>query len=201
VTGKPVIAGTVGDKYTSRNPLVRLVVDSFLDAFTALALRTGARTVLEVGAGEGEVTRRLVAALRPQAFLATDVAQWCAAEIGRRAPGALQALVSADAIPLGDDAVDLVVACEVLEHLDDPARALAEMRRVTRRWILASVPREPLWRILNLARLRHVRDLGNTPGHVRHWTRDGFVDFVGAAGRIEATREPLPWTIALVRKA
>ena len=35
---------------------------------------------------------------------------------------------------------------EVLEHVPDPAAVLGEMARVASRWLLVSVPREPLWR-------------------------------------------------------
>ena len=196
----PRIAGTYGDKYTTRNPLVRFVVDGFLDAVAELARRTSARRVLELGAGEGEVTRRVVDALEPEVCVATDLAESCVRRTGRNVPSALCAMVDAADLPFRDGAFDLAVACEVLEHLEDPGRALRELRRVSGRWILASVPREPLWRVLNLARLRYVADLGNTPGHLQHWSRDGFLDFVRGAGRIEEVRGPLPWTIALIRK-
>ena len=49
------------------------------------------------------------------------------------------------------------------------------MARVARRWLLVSVPHEPLWRALNVARGAYLRELGNTPGHLNHWTRAAFV--------------------------
>jgi 2-polyprenyl-3-methyl-5-hydroxy-6-metoxy-1,4-benzoquinol methylase len=201
MTPTPRIAGTYGDKYTTRNPLVRRLVEGFMREVVDLARRTAARRVLEVGAGEGEVSRRLGEALRPEWFVASDVAASCAARLGKTAPGMRCALLSAEALPFRDESFDMVVACEVLEHLDDPAAALRELRRVSRDWILASVPREPLWRALNLARLRYVADLGNTPGHVQHWTRSGFIDFARGAGRVEAVRGPLPWTVVLLRRS
>ena len=54
-----------------------------------------------------------------------------------------------------------------------PEATLAEMARVARRHLLVSVPREPLWRGLNMARGAYLRDLGNTPGHVNHWSKRG----------------------------
>ncbi|MBI5502175.1 MAG: class I SAM-dependent methyltransferase [Deltaproteobacteria bacterium] len=197
----PRPAGTYGDKYTTRNPVARLLVGAFLDAVTALARRTSARRVLELGAGEGEVTCRVIEALRPALCVATDLAASCVRCAGGRVPSACGAQVDAAALPFRDGAFDLVVACEVLEHLDEPRRALREMRRVSGGWILASVPREPLWRALNVARLRYLPALGNTPGHVQHWTRSGFLDLVREAGRIEEVRGPVPWTIALCRKS
>ena len=59
--------------------------------------------------------------------------------------------------------------------MPDPEATLAEMARVARRHLLVSVPREPLWRGLNMARGAYLRDLGNTPGHVNHWSKRAFV--------------------------
>jgi SAM-dependent methyltransferase len=38
---------------------------------------------------------------------------------------------AAEAIPAGDDAFDIVICTQVLEHADDPAQAVREMHRVT----------------------------------------------------------------------
>ncbi len=38
-------------------------------------------------------------------------------------------------------------------------------------FILLSVPKEPIWRICNMARGKYWKDLGNTPGHIQHWTK------------------------------
>jgi hypothetical protein len=42
-----------------------------------------------------------------------------------------------------------------------------------------------------------VRDLGNTPGHLNHWTRRGFVSFLESRFEVVSVRTPLPWTMAL----
>ncbi len=43
---------------------------------------------------------------------------------------------------------------------------------------------------------RHVRALGNTPGHHNHWSTRGFRRFVSSVAEIREVRTPLPWTIA-----
>ena len=72
------------------------------------------------------------------------------------------------------------------------------MARVAARHILVSVPREPLWRGLNVARGAYVRDLGNTPGHVNHWSKRGFIHLVERHGEVVETCSPFPWTMVLV---
>ena len=88
----------------------------------------------------------------------------------------------------------------MLEHVPDPEHTLAEMARCARGGhLLVSVPREPLWRALNMARGAYVRELGNTPGHINHWSRRGFVRAAVRYGEVVETRSPFPWTMLLVR--
>ena len=122
---------------------------------------------------------------------------------GRSAPGRTSSFASLAGpdLPFAKDEFDIACAIEVLEHVPDPDRTLAEMVRVARSHVLVSVPREPLWRALNVVRGAYVRQLGNTPGHVNHWSRGAFLDFVNRHGRIAAIRSPFPWTMVLVRTA
>jgi ubiquinone/menaquinone biosynthesis C-methylase UbiE len=106
-----------------------------------------------------------------------------------------------DRVPFDAHSFDLVAATEVLEHVPDPEATVAEMVRVARRNVLVSVPHEPLWRALNMARGAYVRDLGNTPGHVNHFTKRAFVRLLGRHGEVTDIRSPFPWTMLLVRVA
>ncbi|WP_207642472.1 hypothetical protein, partial [Desulfosporosinus sp. I2] len=65
--------------------------------------------------------------------------------------------------------------------------------------IILSVPREPLWRILNLARGKYIPDLGNTPGHIQHWSKKSFLRLVNRYFDVLEVKSPLPWTMVLCR--
>ena len=147
---------------------------------------------LEVGCGEGVIADRLHRALgrgrRPRSARRRP-----AGRLARLAgPRFLHA--SAHQLPFGDDQFDVVVAAEVLEHLPDPVKGLQEMARVGRRHLVLSVPREPVFRSCNLVAGRYVRDLGNTPGHLNHWSKRGFVRFVSQVAQVRAVTSPFPWT-------
>jgi SAM-dependent methyltransferase len=107
----------------------------------------------------------------------------------------------ARALPFRRGEFDAVSLIEMLQLVDEPDRALAEAARVARRWLLVSVPREPWWRALNVARGAYMRRLGNTPGHVHHWSRRAVIDLLAAHGEVVAVRSPPPWTLALVATA
>ncbi len=190
------VVGNVYDKYGTGNPIARHMMRGFLDAVTDLYQMARPTTVLEVGCGEGELAAHLWRCEpRPQQFEICDV------DLNRLAPdlpdGIGRREASIYALPWPDDAFDLVLCCEVLEHLHEPERGLAELARVARHHVLMSTPWEPVWRVLNLARGRYVRDLGNTPGHVQHWSRAGLTRLARTRLRLLAQRTPLPWTVLL----
>jgi 2-polyprenyl-3-methyl-5-hydroxy-6-metoxy-1,4-benzoquinol methylase len=195
------LGGNVYDKYGTANPIERRLVAGFMANLDELVERSGARQAHEVGCGEGEVSIRL--AQRGIRVRGTDASPRVLEEARRRAAAA-GVEIDFEAIPVEEldpdrHAAELVVCCEVLEHLEDPHRGLEVLAALARPWMIASVPREPLWRALNLARLTYVGQLGNTPGHLSHWSKGGFERFLGERFEVVEVRSPLPWTMALCR--
>jgi 2-polyprenyl-3-methyl-5-hydroxy-6-metoxy-1,4-benzoquinol methylase len=193
--------GNVYDKYGTSNPVARRLMGGFLRELDQLVERTGATDVHEVGSGEGELAIRL--ARRGIRVRGTDAFPQVLEEARSRARIA-GVDVDFEATPVEDlDAArhgaELILCCEVLEHLEGPDRALEVLAGLARPWLIASVPREPLWRALNLARLSYVSALGNTPGHLNHWSRRDFVRFLGSRFEVVEVRTPTPWTMALCR--
>lgn len=102
-----------------------------------------------------------------------------------------------------DNTFDIVFLLEVLEHLDYPERALNEINRVLKDdgVLILGVPREPLWRVLNMARGKYLRNLGNTVGHLNHWSAGGLNNYIEENfGTVVKRKNPLPWTIVLAKK-
>ncbi len=196
-----VPTGNTYDKYGSTNPVVRRLMAGFERTLDELLVQADPESLLDVGCGEGVLTARWARRLGLGRVVGVDFddpqlrAQW----EGRQRPNLEFRAMAAEGLAFGDAEFDLVAATEVLEHVADPERVLAEMARVTRRWLLVSVPHEPLWRGLNLARGAYVRQLGNTPGHLNHWTRRGFAALLDGYGDIVDARAPFPWTMLLVR--
>lgn len=193
-------AGNYYDKYGTRNPLARALMRGFLGAFEGLLDRCdAAESALEVGCGEGELTIRV--ARRGLKVSGIDIAPEVIAEAERRTSQAgISAQLRSDSLfnlTAARDSADLVVCCEVLEHIEDTQRALAKLRELCRYRLITSVPREPIWRGLNLARGKYIRALGNTPGHVQHWSSRQFLDLLDRHFHVLEVRRPLPWTMAL----
>jgi 2-polyprenyl-3-methyl-5-hydroxy-6-metoxy-1,4-benzoquinol methylase len=193
--------GNVYDKYGTSNPVARRLMSGFMTELDQLVERTGATEAHEVGCGEGELAIRL--ARRGIRMRGTDAFPQVLEEARSRARAA-GVEIEFEATPVEDldparHAAELVLCCEVLEHLADPDRALEVLAGLAAPWLIASVPREPLWRALNLARLSYVSALGNTPGHLNHWSRRDFVRFLGSRFEVVEVRSPMPWTMVLCR--
>ena len=185
-------------KYTRTNALTRRLLDGFFRAVGDSIAGRDIKSALEVGCGEGFSTAKLREMLPPGSTLrACDVEQRLVNEARQRNPGVTIERESIYELPHADASHDAVFVMEVLEHLEDPSRGLAEVCRVSKRWVVATVPREPIWRMLNLARLKYVTALGNTPGHLNHWSSRSFANFVGRFANVRACRKPLPWTVVL----
>jgi 2-polyprenyl-3-methyl-5-hydroxy-6-metoxy-1,4-benzoquinol methylase len=195
------VTGNTYDKYGSTNPVVRRLMATFERTLDELFVHADPQSLLDVGCGEGVLVERWARRLGDRRVVGIDLddpqlhAQWQQ----RTAPNLEYRVMKAENLPFADDEFDVATAIEVLEHVPDPAHTVAEMARVAHRWLLVSVPREPLWRALNMARGAYVRDLGNTPGHLNHWSRRSFVSLLGRHGEVVEARSPFPWTMLLVR--
>ncbi len=192
------IAGNTYDKYGSTNPVEQRMMRGFFTAFDAMLEGLTPAVVVEVGAGEGRIVEHLAAAFPSATVAGLDLRD---DELAQAWSGIEPPMSFADVtrLPFADASIDLVVGLEVLEHVPSPALALAEIARVCRGTAIVSVPREPIWRIGNMARGRYLRDLGNTPGHVNHWSARSFERFVGQALDVERSARPLPWTMVRAR--
>jgi SAM-dependent methyltransferase len=164
----------------------------------------GQATAIEIGCGEGFSTQR-VRQLLPE-NVALEASEYVAHMIPNALannPGMTITEESVYELKHPDNSFDMVFLLEVLEHLDYPDKALAEIRRILKPggFLVLGVPREYLWCFLNLCRLKYVSRLGNTPGHLNHWSSRGIAAYVAAHfGPILAARKPLPWTVVLSKK-
>lgn len=193
-----LFAGVVhAEKYQSGNFIADHLVNRFMKAILARVQQAGSQEVHEIGCGEGHILGMLARngfKVRgcDVATRSLDVARAESIRHGLDIPLAVKSVYDLDPAV---DAADTVLCCEVLEHLIEPEKALERLTAVARKDLILSVPREPLWHILNLARGKYWSAMGNTPGHYQHWTRQGFLDFVATRADIVSVECPTPWTL------
>ena len=95
----------------------------------AVALTGAAERALDIGCGEGQVARALLAA-GVSSVVGVDLAAGQVTEAGRRGGGARYARAGADALPFADGSFDAVIVSLVWEHVDAIDDAIAEAARV-----------------------------------------------------------------------
>jgi 2-polyprenyl-3-methyl-5-hydroxy-6-metoxy-1,4-benzoquinol methylase len=201
VSEQGIVTGNTYDKYGSSNPVVRRLMARFEGDLDELFQAAAPGSLLDVGCGEGVLVHRWAQRMGEGRVVGVDLEEQSiqAGWAQRQAPNLEYRVLEAAQLPFAEDEFDLASAIEVLEHLPEPERTLAEMARCARRHLLVSVPREPLWRMLNVARGAYWPALGNTPGHLNHWSRRSFVQLLSRHGEVVEVRSPFPWTMLLVR--
>ena len=196
-----VVTGNTYDKYGSENPVVRRLMASFERTLDELMSQAPPQSLLDVGCGEGVLVHRWALSM-PQARLVGIDLEEESVQAGwaqHQAPNLEYRTMPAEDLPFAEDEFELASAIEVLEHVPDPEHTVAEMARCASRHLLVSVPREPLWRMLNIARGAYLPQLGNTPGHLNHWSKRSFAKMLARHGEVVEARSPFPWTMLLVR--
>lgn len=194
-------AGNWDDKYINPSPGSKLLNKVFFSTVKRL-VRTplkNCRSICELGCGEGHLAAYIHSLAPDLPFNACDFSQQVI-EIARNChPGLPINFYVRDIYDIGDrEAADLVICCEVLEHLEDPEAALEFISALGPKYVLFSVPREPIWRIMNLAVLKNIPEMGNTPGHIRHWTSRQFYSLLGKYFHVVTTAKPARvWSMAL----
>jgi 2-polyprenyl-3-methyl-5-hydroxy-6-metoxy-1,4-benzoquinol methylase len=198
---KDVLAGNLFDKYGSRNPIVRSLMRGFEESLQGFVALTRATRIHEVGCGEGRWTIEWAARgldVRGSDF-SEQVLDLARANCARAGVTASLRTASIYDLEREQDAAELVVCCEVLEHLEHPERAVDVLATLASPWLIASVPREPIWSAMNMARGKYWSSWGNTPGHIQRYSTRDFVRLLSSRFEVVAVRRPLPWSMALCR--
>lgn len=194
-TSAPNLAPTQA-KYTDPSPLVQFANARFFRALGEMLGSVNARSILDAGCGEGEILGRLQGT---RAF-GVDIDLERVGFAQDRISGGGLGVADVQRMPFHSESFELVLMLEVFEHVGDPQAALAEAARVTKRYLLASVPNEPWWRIGNMLRLKYLRDFGNTPEHIQHWSVGGFKRFISNSFTVLEVKKPFLWTFVLAEK-
>jgi len=197
-----IVIGNTYDKYGSKNPIVRRIMTGFSGALSSLVTHAKPRSIHEVGCGEGYWVRLWnIQGIAARGSDFSEKVIELARENSKEGHLSEEAFFVRSIYDLeqGRDSADLLVCCEVLEHVENPEAGLAALQRAASNYVIVSVPREPIWRVLNMIRGKYWGQLGNTPGHLNHWSSRSFIRLVSRYFDIVEVKKPLPWTMLLCR--
>ncbi|MHA7059938.1 class I SAM-dependent methyltransferase [Aquimarina sp. M1] len=188
-------------KYKDENFISKYLVDSYFKSVQKLLGKiNNVNSAHEIGCGEGRSTVRLSKMISN--LTASEYVEGLVVKAKSNNPNLNIFQESVYELKYDTASIDLVFLLEVLEHLDYPETAIEEIKRISKKYLILGVPREPLWRFLNMCRFKYLKDFGNTPGHLNHWSKKSIVKLVEKEfGKVIAVESPIPWTIVLVEKS
>lgn len=193
-------------EYASINPISQFLYNSFYSKLNSLIYPNlfGGEKILEVGCGCGESSLRIhsmLSKIKPCVYFE-------ASDFDRRYVEVINSMnfpfsVKQENVYEMDretNSINMVFLLEVLEHLEKPEKAISELFRVSKQYVIISVPNEPLWRMANLARGKYIGQWGNTPGHINHFNEKSLRELVAPYGKMKAVHKPFPWLMILFEK-
>lgn len=185
-------------KYRAKNPAQRALIRRFVSTLHGLFLEAmPAQRVLEIGVGEGFLSGYLSEKFPDKSFTGLDLREEDLSRARRLFPRLKTVRGTAYDLSVLEGPFDLVICAEVLEHLDDPDRALAEVRRLQPRAAIFTVPHEPLFMLSNLARGKNIPRFGNDIEHVNHWNPRTFAKLLSKRFDVQRVTTAFPWVLAL----
>jgi 2-polyprenyl-3-methyl-5-hydroxy-6-metoxy-1,4-benzoquinol methylase len=191
-------------KHTSGSKMQQALIDRFHRKIASIVMGLEPDTLLDCGCGEGFVSEVLLTEIPALQITGFDVLQESVELAKLRNPRGRYTTGSIYEIDHDDDAFDVAVGFEVLEHLHEPDKALKEMARVAKDYVVLSVPHEPFFCLANAARGKNldIDPKGSDPDHRNFWGRNDFRKFVSQDLDVVTLTGSMPWTILVgkVRK-
>lgn len=200
---KNILTDLQGDKYTSQNPIAKKLLHNFFQEISNLLMlmdKNRITTMTECGCGKGQVTQFISNCIKLEHIKSFDISlEDLQISENDNDKDFIQFYQKSIYEITEEENADLIVCCEVLEHLEYPDKALKKMSELKGKYYLFSVPNEPIWRVLNFMRGKYMSNWGNTPDHCNHWSTKQFIKFVEQYLEIIEVRRPLPWTMILAK--
>ncbi len=188
-------------KHMSSDPSRKFFVKRFNQTLVKTLKDLSVDSILDAGCGEGFTLNKFFEEGIGKNLEGVDFSR-DAIELGKKHFPFLK-LKEGDIydLPYKKDTFDAVICTEVLEHLENPKKAIAEVLRASKKYVIFSVPNEPFFMGGRLLRGLNIRQFGNHPEHINHWTFFSFPDFLKQNGvKVKMIKLPFPWILVVGEK-
>ena len=195
-------------KYDYNDPVRRFLIKRFFSQLIKDVSHAKPQSLADIGCGEGFVLKTMldnsIVKHDENGFHAAgiDISKSAVAVAQKQLPGLNIQVGSIYEIPFEDNSHDVVLCNEVLEHLENPAKALQELRRVSSKYVIVSVPHEPWFMLGSLFGGKYIKAFGNHPEHINHWNPLSLKKTLKENGlHVEKIRfySTFPWLLAVCR--
>lgn len=188
-------------KHTSKNPIQQLLIKNFYSSLISIAKSLKPESILDAGCGEGFTMDKLSKSKVGEKLEGIEYSKEAILFGKKLFPDLKFIQGSVYELPYKNSSFDIVICTEVLEHLEQPTKALKEMLRVSKKYLIISVPNEPFFMLSNFLRGKNLLRLGNDPGHVNYWNPLRLKKYlIQNKIKIIKTSFPFPWITVLGEK-
>jgi ubiquinone/menaquinone biosynthesis C-methylase UbiE len=188
-------------KYRSKNSIQKILIQHFINSIIMCLKDLDLKTVLDAGCGEGFILWELKKRGLGGYFEGIDYSK-DAVDMGSHLfPSLIFSRGDIYNLPHKDNSFDLILCSEVMEHVEQPEKALDEIVRVARKYCLLTVPNEPFFMLSNFLRGKNLSRWGSDMDHVQHWNYKEFEKFIKTRLDIVKVKKPFPWTLILGKKS
>ena len=188
-------------KYHSKNILKRILLRLFLKNIVKIVdNQKDINNILDAACGEGLVIAEINEYRSNLKIDGFDIAEQSIDYARKILPNNKFFIGDILNIDIADNSYDLVMALEVLEHLNEPIKAIKELARVSKKYVLISVPFEPWFSIGNILSGKNLKRFGQDEDHKQFWTKKKIRNLVSKEIDIQFVKISFPWTIILAIK-
>lgn len=190
-------------KYENNDLVRKGLITNFLNSLTQTVEKLHPDSILDVGCGEGFVLQKLQSNHIDASLSGIDVSEDAIKVAKKNVKKADMQVGTIYKLPYASKSFDVVLCNEVLEHLENPEKAIKELKRVSGKYVICSVPHEPWFMMGSLAGGKYIMRLGNHPEHIQHWTAWTFKSFLERNGlKVKDLTyvKTFPWILALCEK-
>ena len=127
------------------------------------------KSILDIGCGTGYIIKKIENSLDVEIVgcdINTNRLSIASKVFGRK-------LVTADItkLPFKNSSFDAVIAVEIIEPLNDIDAAISEIKRVSKNYVIITVPNEPFFKLANFLRGKNIKTFGNIPDHIHQFNK------------------------------
>src|SRR5581483_3385723 len=141
--------------------LQKFLIDNYYNVLLAELKKLRPASILDAGCGEGFTLHRIEAAKIGKTREGFDFLDRAVDLANKNYPSLHITQGDIYHIDAKANTYDVVICSEVLEHLERPEEALQDLIRVTKKFLVVSVPNEPLFMLGNFLRGKNLKRFGN----------------------------------------
>ena len=183
-------------KYTDASPIMRNALRNFMgEIYQMFCACDSPESVMEIGCGQGFVSGFLSEHFPSPSYSGLDLREKNISKMQELFPHIKGETKDFYEFNTSEVNTDVILCCEVLEHLPDPAGALQKFKEMNPKDLIISVPHEPWFRIGAMLRGKNLSRWGNPKDHLNHWNKSSFSNLISEYFEVQSVKTPFPWLI------